>query len=230
MNPRNASRAAYTENEIANDNPAHPHASRGARSYGVSRAMRCVASQCRAREIERIVQAGFRRGILCSPSATPWFWQALSLSRDVCKSLVRRRPRQWLWRLPLSSPSQFACPTKSMAVSHPSVPWKCEPGRQATRIRSRIGKETAESKVTSCSSLIRGRTAMLSKVQTRVWNGRGQRQRSQASIQSKSAQLKDEDAYAESHSNSALSAVLLYRSLARGWPQRPLQPPKGVNP
>jgi outer membrane protein, multidrug efflux system len=28
------------------------------------------------------------------------------------------------------------------------------------------------------------------------------------------AQLKDEDAYAESHSNSALSAVLLYKSLA----------------
>jgi outer membrane protein, multidrug efflux system len=44
------------------------------------------------------------------------------------------------------------------------------------------------------------------------------------------AQLKDEDAYAESHSNSALSAVLLYKSLAGGWPQRPPQPPKGVNP
>jgi multidrug efflux system outer membrane protein len=44
MNPRSAFRAVYTENEIANDNPAHPHASRGARSYGVSRAMRCVAT------------------------------------------------------------------------------------------------------------------------------------------------------------------------------------------
>ena len=51
MNPRSAFRAVYTENEIANDNPAHPPASRGARSYGVSRAMRCVASQCREREI-----------------------------------------------------------------------------------------------------------------------------------------------------------------------------------
>jgi multidrug efflux system outer membrane protein len=40
-------------------------------------------------------------------------------------------------------------------------------------------------------------------------------------------QLKDEDAYAESHSNSALSAVLLYKSLAGGWPQRP---PKGGTP
>ena len=28
-----------------------------------------------------------------------------------------------------------------------------------------------------------------------------------------------QDAYAESHSNSALSAVLLYKSLAGGWPQ-----------
>jgi CheY-like chemotaxis protein len=42
------------------------------------------------------------------------------------------------------------------------------------------------------------------------------------------AQLKDEDAYAQSHSNSALSAVLLYKSLAGGWPQRPPQPPRGV--
>src|ERR1700722_20383860 len=44
------------------------------------------------------------------------------------------------------------------------------------------------------------------------------------------AQLQDEDAYAESHSNSALSAVLLYKSLAGGWPQRPPQPPKGGVP
>jgi outer membrane protein, multidrug efflux system len=32
-------------------------------------------------------------------------------------------------------------------------------------------------------------------------------------------QLQAEDAYAESHSNTALSAVLLYKSLAGGWPQ-----------
>ena len=44
------------------------------------------------------------------------------------------------------------------------------------------------------------------------------------------AQLKDEDAYAESHSDSALSAVLLYKSLAGGWPQHPPQPPKGGTP
>jgi outer membrane protein, multidrug efflux system len=43
-------------------------------------------------------------------------------------------------------------------------------------------------------------------------------------------QLKDEDAYAESHSNSALSAVLLYKSLAGGWPQRPPQPSKSGTP
>ena len=51
MTPRSAFRAVYTEIEIANDNPAHPHASRGARSYGLSRAMRRVAKQCREREI-----------------------------------------------------------------------------------------------------------------------------------------------------------------------------------
>src|ERR1700723_2302828 len=51
MNPRSAVRAVYTKNEIANDNPAHPHASWGGRSYGVSRAMRCVANQCREAEI-----------------------------------------------------------------------------------------------------------------------------------------------------------------------------------
>ena len=43
-------------------------------------------------------------------------------------------------------------------------------------------------------------------------------------------QLKDEDAYAESHSNSALTAVLLYKSRAGGWPQRPPQPQKIGNP
>jgi len=52
MNPRSALRVVDTENEIANDNPAHPHVSRGARSYGVSRAMRCVANECREREIQ----------------------------------------------------------------------------------------------------------------------------------------------------------------------------------
>jgi len=53
MNPRSASRAVYPENEIANDNPAHPHASRGGRPYHASRAMRCVANQCRGREIPK---------------------------------------------------------------------------------------------------------------------------------------------------------------------------------
>ena len=43
-------------------------------------------------------------------------------------------------------------------------------------------------------------------------------------------ELQAEDAYAESHSNSALSAVRLYKSLAGGWPQRPPQPPKGGTP
>jgi membrane fusion protein, multidrug efflux system len=51
MNPKSAFRAIYTEDEIANDNPARPHASPGARSYGISRAMRCVANWCREREI-----------------------------------------------------------------------------------------------------------------------------------------------------------------------------------
>ena len=49
-------------------------------------------------------------------------------------------------------------------------------------------------------------------------------------LEAQRAQLKDEDAYAESHSDSALSAVLLYKSLAGGWPQRPSQPPKGGTP
>jgi multidrug efflux system membrane fusion protein len=51
MNPGSAFRAVDTENEIANDNPAHPHVSQEARSYSVSRAMRCVANLCREREI-----------------------------------------------------------------------------------------------------------------------------------------------------------------------------------
>jgi membrane fusion protein, multidrug efflux system len=50
MNPRSAFRTVYTESEIAHDNPAHPRASRGAGSYGVLRAMRRVANQCRERE------------------------------------------------------------------------------------------------------------------------------------------------------------------------------------
>ena len=49
-------------------------------------------------------------------------------------------------------------------------------------------------------------------------------------LEAQRAQLKDEDAYAESHSDSALSAVLLYKSLAGGWPQRPPQPSKGGTP
>jgi NodT family efflux transporter outer membrane factor (OMF) lipoprotein len=43
-------------------------------------------------------------------------------------------------------------------------------------------------------------------------------------------ELQAEDAYAESHSNSALSAVLLYKSLAGGWPQHLPQPPGGGRP
>jgi NodT family efflux transporter outer membrane factor (OMF) lipoprotein len=42
-------------------------------------------------------------------------------------------------------------------------------------------------------------------------------------------QLQAEDAYAESHSNSALSAVLLYKSLAGGWPQHLPSPPRGAS-
>jgi multidrug efflux system membrane fusion protein len=51
MNPRSAFRAVYRENGIANDNPAHPHASRGARSYSVSTSTRYVAHQGREAEI-----------------------------------------------------------------------------------------------------------------------------------------------------------------------------------
>jgi outer membrane protein, multidrug efflux system len=43
-------------------------------------------------------------------------------------------------------------------------------------------------------------------------------------------ELQAEDAYAESHSNSALSAVLLYKSLAGGWPQTLPPAPKGGRP
>src|SRR5580692_4059388 len=40
-------------------------------------------------------------------------------------------------------------------------------------------------------------------------------------------QLQAEDAYAESHSNTALYAVLLYKSLAGGWPQHLASSPTG---
>jgi outer membrane protein, multidrug efflux system len=43
-------------------------------------------------------------------------------------------------------------------------------------------------------------------------------------------QLQAEDAYAESHSNTALYAVLLYKSLAGGWPQHLAPSPKGGKP
>src|ERR1700722_6683140 len=43
-------------------------------------------------------------------------------------------------------------------------------------------------------------------------------------------ELQAEDAYAESHSNSALSAVLLYKSLAGGWPQHLPPAPRGGRP
>jgi membrane fusion protein, multidrug efflux system len=50
MNPRSPFRAVHAENEITNDNPAHPYDSQGQGSYGVSGAMRCVANRCRERE------------------------------------------------------------------------------------------------------------------------------------------------------------------------------------
>ena len=43
-------------------------------------------------------------------------------------------------------------------------------------------------------------------------------------------ELQAEDAYAESHSNGALSAVLLYKSLAGGWPQTLLPVARGGRP
>lgn len=43
-------------------------------------------------------------------------------------------------------------------------------------------------------------------------------------------ELQAEDAYAESHSSSGVSAVLLYRSLAGGWPQHLPQTPIGARP
>src|SRR5271154_5335885 len=43
-------------------------------------------------------------------------------------------------------------------------------------------------------------------------------------------ELQAEDAYAEGHSNSALSAVLLYKSLAGGWPQHLPSAPRGGRP
>jgi NodT family efflux transporter outer membrane factor (OMF) lipoprotein len=43
-------------------------------------------------------------------------------------------------------------------------------------------------------------------------------------------ELQAEEAYAESHSNSGVSAVLLYKSLAGGWPQHLLQAPRGGRP
>src|SRR6202041_2946871 len=43
-------------------------------------------------------------------------------------------------------------------------------------------------------------------------------------------ELQAEDAYAESHSNSALFAVLLYKSLAGGWPQHLPPAPSGGRP
>jgi multidrug efflux system membrane fusion protein len=50
MNPRSAFRALHAEKKVSNNNAGRPHASWGARSFGVSRALRCVANQCRAQE------------------------------------------------------------------------------------------------------------------------------------------------------------------------------------
>ena len=50
MNPRSAFRALHAEKKVSNNNPGRPHASWGARSFGVSRALRCGVNQCRAQE------------------------------------------------------------------------------------------------------------------------------------------------------------------------------------
>ena len=64
MNPKSTFRAINRENEIANDNPAHPHASGGARSHGVSSAIRCVANHGREREIPTDSASRISSGIL----------------------------------------------------------------------------------------------------------------------------------------------------------------------
>jgi membrane fusion protein, multidrug efflux system len=51
MNPRSTVRAVHAEFEVSKNNLTHRGASRGARSYGVFRAMSCAASQCREQEI-----------------------------------------------------------------------------------------------------------------------------------------------------------------------------------
>jgi hypothetical protein len=51
MNPGSTVRAVHAEFEVSNNNLAHLGASRGARSYGVFRAMSCAASQCKEQEI-----------------------------------------------------------------------------------------------------------------------------------------------------------------------------------
>jgi outer membrane protein TolC len=82
MNPGSAFRAVYTENEIANDNPAHPPASRGARSYGVSRAMRRVTTgRVRARIAARRADGD---------AQLPQYQQSVLLAlEDVENALVR---------------------------------------------------------------------------------------------------------------------------------------------
>ena len=51
MNPGSTVRAVHAEFEVSNNNLTHRGGSRGARSYGVFRAMSCAASQCREQEI-----------------------------------------------------------------------------------------------------------------------------------------------------------------------------------
>ena len=170
MNPRSAFRAVYTENEIANDNPAHSHASREAQSYGLSRAMRCVAiGRVRARIAARRADGD---------AQLAHYQQSVLLAlEDVENALVRY------------ARSQDRDAQLQLAV-----------------------KDSKRAAYLASISFRNGAAGLLDLLDAQI------------------AQLKDEDAYAESHSISALSTVLLYKSLAGGWPQRPPQPPKGVNP
>lgn len=50
MNPRSDFGALNTKKKVSNDDPGCPCPSQGARSYGIPRAMRCMANQCGERE------------------------------------------------------------------------------------------------------------------------------------------------------------------------------------
>jgi membrane fusion protein, multidrug efflux system len=51
MNPRSDFGALNTKKKVSNDDPGRPCPSQGARSYGIPRAMRCMANQCGEREL-----------------------------------------------------------------------------------------------------------------------------------------------------------------------------------